>query len=401
MGHANQHPQQVDCHITYTNERTHEVIRNSLHESPMYSGAIQGVGPRYCPSIEDKVTRFADRDRHQVFIEPEGLGTHEVYPNGISTSLPYETQLNMVHSIAGLENCHITRPGYAIEYDYFNPMGLNNSLETKAIGGLFFAGQINGTTGYEEAAAQGLIAGLNAAYAAEGVAPISLQRDQAYIGVMIDDLVTRGTNEPYRMFTSRAEYRLVLREDNADLRLTPLAQEMGIIRPERWQRFCWKKETLEKEQARCDTTFVQTSHVTAEQGQRLFGNALEREYSMTSLMRRPETNYQSFAELERFGPYVEDQEVIEQLNIQAKYAGYMQRQSDEIAKAKRLQDTIIPDSFDYASVKGLSNEVLQKLTAVRPTTVSQASRISGMTPAAVSLLLVHLKGHSAPTRKQA
>jgi len=399
MGHVDQHPQQVDCHITYTNERTHEVIRNALHQSPMYSGAIQGVGPRYCPSIEDKVTRFADRDRHQVFIEPEGLGTHEVYPNGISTSLPYETQLNMVHSIAGLENCHITRPGYAIEYDYFNPMDLNNSLETKAIRGLFFAGQINGTTGYEEAAAQGLIAGLNASCAARDQAPISLLRDQAYIGVMIDDLVTRGTNEPYRMFTSRAEYRLVLREDNADLRLTPLAQEMGIISAERWQRFCWKKDTLEKEQARLDKTFVQTRDVTAEQAQRLFGNVLEREYSMTSLMRRPETNYQSFAELERFGPYVEDQEVVEQLNIQAKYAGYMQRQSDEIAKAKRLQDTVIPEGFDYASVKGLSNEVLQKLTAVRPTTVSQASRISGMTPAAVSLLLVHLKGRTGDLRE--
>ena len=401
MGHIEQHPRQVNCHITYTNERTHEVIRDSLHESPMYSGAIQGVGPRYCPSIEDKVTRFAERDRHQVFIEPEGLGTHEVYPNGISTSLPYATQLAMVHSIAGLENCHITRPGYAIEYDYFNPMGLHNSLETKAIKGLFFAGQINGTTGYEEAGAQGLIAGINAAYAARGETPISLQRDQAYIGVMIDDLVTRGTNEPYRMFTSRAEYRLVLREDNADLRLTPMAQEMGLIDEARWQRFCWKKATLEKEQARLDSTFVQTAHVTPEQGQRLFGNVLEREYSMTNLLRRPETRYESFAELERFGPYVDDPEVIEQLNIQAKYAGYMQRQSDEIAKAKRLQDTVIPDSFDYTQVKGLSNEVLQKLSAVRPATVSQAARIAGITPAAVSLLLVYLKGHAAQPRKQA
>lgn len=401
MGQVEQHPQQVDCHITYTNERTHEVIRNSLHESPMYSGAIQGVGPRYCPSIEDKVTRFADRDRHQVFIEPEGLGTHEVYPNGISTSLPYATQLNMVHSIAGLENCHITRPGYAIEYDYFNPMGLHTSLETKAIRGLFFAGQINGTTGYEEAAAQGLLAGINAARCASAHDAITLQRDQAYIGVMIDDLVTRGTNEPYRMFTSRAEYRLILREDNADLRLTPLAQELGIISAHRWHRFCWKKDTLAKEQARLDSTYVQTTHVTAEQAQRLFGNTLEREYSMTDLLRRPETNYQSFAELDRFAPYVDDAEVIEQINIQAKYAGYMQRQSDEIAKARRLQDTVIPDSFDYARVKGLSNEVLQKLTSVRPATVSQAARIAGVTPAAVSLLLVHLKGHASQTRKQA
>lgn len=398
MGNVKQHPQQVSCHITYTNQTSHEIIRASMHKSPIYSGAIQGVGPRYCPSIEDKVTRFADRDRHQVFIEPEGLNTHEVYPNGISTSLPYDVQLDMVHSIAGLENCHITRPGYAIEYDYFNPMGLKANLETKSLTGLFFAGQINGTTGYEEAGAQGLMAGINAARTVQQKEPVILRRDQAYIGVMIDDLITRGTQEPYRMFTSRAEYRLVLREDNADLRLTLLAQELGLIDTLRWGRFCWKKETIEKEQSRLDNTFVQPSHVSKAQGENLFGSSLEREYSMSNLLRRPEVSYKTFAELEQFGPYMEDREVIEQLDIQAKYAGYMQRQNAEIQKSKRLEDTVIPNEFNYANVKGLSNEVLQKLSTVKPSTVSQASRISGMTPAAVSLLLVHLKGQS---RKQA
>ncbi|MEM8844897.1 MAG: tRNA uridine-5-carboxymethylaminomethyl(34) synthesis enzyme MnmG [Pseudomonadota bacterium] len=398
MGNVKQHPQQVSCHITYTNQTSHEIIRASMHKSPIYSGAIQGVGPRYCPSIEDKVTRFADRDRHQVFIEPEGLNTHEVYPNGISTSLPYDVQLDMVHSIAGLENCHITRPGYAIEYDYFNPMGLKANLETKSLTGLFFAGQINGTTGYEEAGAQGLMAGINAARTVQQKEPVILRRDQAYIGVMIDDLITRGTQEPYRMFTSRAEYRLVLREDNADLRLTLLAQELGLIDTLRWERFCWKKETIEKEQSRLDNTFVQPSHVSKAQGENLFGSSLEREYSMSNLLRRPEVSYKTFAELEQFGPYMEDREVIEQLDIQAKYAGYMQRQNAEIQKSKRLEDTVIPNEFNYANVKGLSNEVLQKLSTVKPSTVSQASRISGMTPAAVSLLLVHLKGQS---RKQA
>ena len=398
MGNVTQHPEQISCYITYTNETSHDIIRASIHKSPMYSGAIQGVGPRYCPSIEDKVTRFADRDRHQVFIEPEGLNTHEVYPNGISTSLPYDVQLEMVHSIAGMENCHITRPGYAIEYDYFNPMGLKASLETKSLVGLYFAGQINGTTGYEEAGAQGLMAGINAARAVKQQEPVILKRDQAYIGVMIDDLITRGTQEPYRMFTSRAEYRLVLREDNADLRLTPLAQELGLIDPTRWERFCWKKDTIEKEQMRMDSTFVQPTHVTKELGEKLFGSSIEREYSMTNLLRRPEVSYETFAELLQFGPYIQDREVIEQLDIQAKYAGYMQRQTAEIEKSKRLEDTVIPNEFDYANVKGLSNEVLQKLTTLKPATVSQASRISGMTPAAVSLLLVHLKGQ---TRKRA
>ena len=391
MGSREQHPQQVNCHITYTNESSHEIIRNSMHESPMYSGAIKGIGPRYCPSIEDKVTRFADRSRHQVFIEPEGLHTHEVYPNGISTSLPYDVQLNMVHSIVGLENCHITRPGYAIEYDFFKPMGLQPTLETKSLPGLYFAGQINGTTGYEEAAAQGLMAGINAARHVQNKEPVILRRDQAYIGVMIDDLVTRGTQEPYRMFTSRAEYRLILREDNADLRITTLAKELGLIDEARWSRFCWKKETIEKEQQRLDRTFIQAKDVSQEQSQRLFGSKLEHEYSLSNLLRRPTVSYQSFAELTAHAPYVDDPEVIEQIDIQAKYAGYMQRQAAEIEKSKRLEDTAIPATFDYGLVKGLSNEVRQKLSSIKPATVSQASRISGMTPAAVSLLLVHLK----------
>ena len=388
------HPQQVNCHITYTNQNTHEIIQASLHESPMYSGAIDSVGPRYCPSIEDKVVRFAQRDRHQIFIEPEGLNTHEVYPNGISTSLPYAVQLEMVHSIKGLENCHVTRPGYAIEYDYFEPTGLKPTLETKALSNLFFAGQINGTTGYEEAAGQGLIAGINAVAAANNEEPLILRRDQAYIGVMIDDLVTNGTQEPYRMFTSRAEYRLMLREDNADLRLTSIGRELGLIDDARWQRYSWKHDAIEREQARLSRIFVQAKQYDEATCREYFGSNLEREYSLDNLLKRPEVTYAKLQALTELGPFEDDPEVMEQLDIQAKYQGYLSRQQAEVAKCERMQEAKIPTDFDYAAVSGLSNEIVQKLTTIQPSTLSQAGRISGVTPAAISLLLVHIKAHA-------
>lgn len=393
MGSQADHPEQVSCHITYTNPGTHQIIRDSIHQSPMYSGEIESVGPRYCPSIEDKVVRFADRDRHQVFIEPEGLHTHEVYPNGISTSLPYAVQQEFVHSITGLENCHITRPGYAIEYDYFEPTGLSATLETKALPRLFFAGQINGTTGYEEAAAQGLMAGTNAAAAALQHDTIILRRDQAYIGVMIDDLVMQGTNEPYRMFTSRAEYRLMLREDNADLRLTEIARQHGLIDQARWSRFSWKKDQLAAEQLRLEHTFLQAGQLSDQQAKTLLGGQISHEYSLANLLRRPEVNYESLRQIPALGPYETDPEIIQQINIQAKYAGYLGRQQAEVDKSARMQEAQIPAEFDYSVVKGLSNEVRQKLITIKPQSISQASRISGVTPAAVSLLLVHLKAY--------
>jgi len=390
-GKADQHPQQVACHITYTTEKTHEIIRGGLDRSPMYSGVIEGIGPRYCPSIEDKVVRFAERNAHQIFVEPEGLTTTEVYPNGISTSLPFDVQYEFVRSIKGFENAHITRPGYAIEYDFFDPRDLKHSLETKFISGLFFAGQINGTTGYEEAAAQGLIAGMNAALQTQLKEPWTPRRDEAYIGVLIDDLVTRGTNEPYRMFTSRAEYRLLLREDNADLRLTELAHARGLIDDEQWQVFCAKRETIDQEQKRLQATIVHPNKTDAEKIERVIGKPLSREARMWELLRRPEMSYAKLVELGHLAHPVQDEKVIEQLEIQAKYAGYIDRQHDEIAKHQRHEATRLPTDMQYDQVMGLSSEVSEKLARIRPETVGQAARIPGMTPAAISILLVHLK----------
>lgn len=391
LGHVNQHPRQVSCYITHTNAKTHDIIRAGISESPMFSGQIEGVGPRYCPSIEDKIFRFAERDAHQIFLEPEGLNTHEVYPNGISTSLSYNTQFEFVHSIKGLENCHITRPGYAIEYDYFDPRDLKASLETKLIPGLFFAGQINGTTGYEEAAAQGLMAGLNAALRVQGKDAWSPRRDEAYIGVLIDDLITRGTQEPYRMFTSRAEYRLLLREDNADLRLTEKGRELGLVGDTRWQVFCDKREAIAKEQQRLQTTWLRPGTAAAEQFAQQFNQPIEREYNGVDLLRRPEVTYDALLQLDVFQPAIHDQQVIEQIDIQAKYAGYLKRQTQDIEKQRRHEHAKIPADMNYDQVKSLSAEVRQKLLAIKPETIGQASRIPGVTPAAISLLLVHLK----------
>jgi tRNA uridine 5-carboxymethylaminomethyl modification enzyme len=391
IGSRDDHPEQVCCWITHTSEKTHEIIRAELHRSPMYSGVIEGVGPRYCPSIEDKVVRFADRSSHQIFVEPEGLQTRELYPNGISTSLPFEVQLQFVHSIQGFENAHITRPGYAIEYDFFDPRELHGWLETRHIPGLFFAGQINGTTGYEEAAAQGLVAGVNAALKVRGDEPWSPRRDEAYMGVMIDDLVTQGTLEPYRMFTSRAEYRLQLREDNADLRLTEKARGLGLIAQDRWENFCEKRDGIEAERRRLHDIWVVPGKDSASSLEQRHGIVLSRESRSLDLLKRPDMDYEKLVGLSGVGPGVDDPAVAEQVEIQVRYAGYLERQNEDIERRRRNEQTPIPEDFDYGAVHGLSSEVREKLERARPDAIGQASRIPGMTPAAISLLLVHLK----------
>lgn len=391
MGKQSDHPQQIPCYITYTNEKTHDVIRKNLHRSPMYSGVIEGIGPRYCPSIEDKIVRFADKDKHQIFVEPEGLTSYELYPNGISTSLPFDVQLEIVQSITGFENAHICRPGYAIEYDFFDPRDLKQSLETKFIDGLFFAGQINGTTGYEEAGAQGLIAGMNAALQVQGKESWTPRRDEAYVGVLIDDLATLGTKEPYRMFTSRAEYRLLLREDNADIRLTEKGRELGLVNDERWQAFNEKMEVIAKEKQRIKDTWIHKDHVMVNKVNELLKTPLVREASLEELLRRPEVRYNDLMAIEGLGSEFTNQAALEQVEIHTKYAGYIARQQDEINKQLRHEETILPKEFDYKTVSGLSNEVVAKLIDARPDTIGQASRISGITPAAISLLLVYLK----------
>jgi len=393
MGSQADHPDQVSCYITHTNEQTHQHIRDGLDRSPMYTGVIDGIGPRYCPSIEDKITRFADKNSHQIFVEPEGLTTHEVYPNGISTSLPFDVQMKLVRSIKGFENAFITRPGYAIEYDYFDPRDLKQSLESKFVENLYFAGQINGTTGYEEAGAQGLIAGANAANRVKEREEFILGRDQAYMGVLIDDLATLGTKEPYRMFTSRAEYRLLLREDNADIRLTEEGRKIGLVDDARWQRFNEKMENVELERQRLRSTWVQKDHARIDQINALLKTPMSKEANLEDLIRRPEVNYVDLMKIEGLGPAIKDKQASEQIEIQTKYAGYIDRQLDEIAKKKRNEDTLIPKEFDYQQISGLSNEVVAKLKDARPETIGKASRISGITPAAISLLLVYLKKH--------
>ena len=393
LGDVSEHPEQRCCWITHTNERTHEIIRGGLDRSPMFSGVIEGVGPRYCPSVEDKVHRFADKQSHQVFIEPEGLTTPELYPNGISTSLPFDVQIELVHSIKGFENAHITRPGYAIEYYFFDPRDLNYSLETKALPGLYFAGQINGTTGYEEAAAQGLLAGLNAALAVRGEEAWCPRRDEAYIGVLVDDLITMGTSEPYRMFTSRAEHRLLLREDNADLRLTGKGRELGLVDDARWQRFEQKREAIARETGRLASTWVQPGSPEARALADKLSSPLTREYCLADLLKRPELEYADVAHLK--GEPTADEQAAQQVAIQAKYAGYIDRQQDEIDRLRRYENTRLPADLDYGVVDGLSNEVKQKLSDARPDTLARAGRIPGVTPAAVSLLLIYLKKRGA------
>tara|TARA_B110000046_G_C13024369_1_gene413019 strand:- start:3904 stop:5778 length:1875 start_codon:yes stop_codon:yes gene_type:complete len=395
LGRLEDHPPQTCCWITYTNTTTHEIIRGGMDRSPMYTGVIAGVGPRYCPSIEDKVVRFADKDQHQIFIEPEGLNTHELYPNGISTSLPFDVQLNLVRSIKGFENAHITRPGYAIEYDYFNPQDLKYSLETKAINGLFFAGQINGTTGYEEAAAQGLLAGANAALLVQDKESWCPGRDTAYMGVLVDDLISMGTAEPYRMFTSRAEYRLLLREDNADLRLTEKGRELGLVGEERWQSFSEKREAIELERQRLKGTWIQPGTEAAGKLAEHIENKLSHEYSLFDLLKRPELSHKIISSLYPAAENSATEQVAQQVEIDAKYSGYIDRQQDEVDKLQRHENTVIPANFDYQGISGLSNEIKQKLSAAKPETLARASRVPGVTPAAISLLLVMLKKHAA------
>jgi tRNA uridine 5-carboxymethylaminomethyl modification enzyme len=402
LSRRSEHPRELPCHITATNERTHQIIRAATDRSPMFTGRIEGAGPRYCPSVEDKVVRFADKESHHVFVEPEGLTTHEVYPNGISTSLPFDVQYEFVRTIRGLERAHITRPGYAIEYDFFDPRGLKSSLETRVIAGLFFAGQINGTTGYEEAAAQGILAGINAAQSVREREPWCPKRSEAYIGVLVDDLVTRGTAEPYRMFTSRAEYRLLLREDNADLRLTPKGRELGLVDDERWAVFENKRTVTEREIERLSSIVVHPHDLPAETAQDVLGAPLTREYHAYELLRRPGVEYGALTALSVVGgmpvEWIEDdrvyEQVLAQVDVQAKYTGYIERQQEEIERQRRCEETVLPRDLDYTAVKGLSTEVRQRLGEVRPATLGQAARVPGVTPAAVSLLLVHLKKRS-------